>query len=117
MTINNCWQVSDLPLQYQNKTIDIMKTANETFEPVIKLLEELKTKIDNVQSPKRYYRNKHLKMYFGLSDNTILSYRDKNFLPFTKIGDIYYYPIAEIESILVQNSNFDLMNNRFNQSA
>jgi len=93
-----------------------MKETNETFEPVIKLLEELKTKIDNVQSPKRYYRNKHLKMYFGLSDNTILSYRDKNLLPFTRIGDIYY-SIAEIESILVQNSNFDLMNNRLNQSA
>ena len=103
-------------MQYQNKTIDIMKETNETFEPVIKLLEELKTKIDNVQSPKRYYRNKHLKMYFGLSDNTILSYRDKNLLPFTRIGDIYY-SIAEIESILVQNSNFDLMNNRLNQSA
>lgn len=94
-----------------------MNENNENISPLIKLLEELKTKIDNLESPKRYYRNKHLKMYFGLSDNTILSYRDKNLLPFTKIGDIYYYPIAEIESILVKNSNFDLMNNRLNQSA
>lgn len=117
MTINNCGQLSDRDLQYQNKTIDTMKATNETFEPVIKLLEELKTKMDNIESPKRYYRNKHLKMYFGLSDNTILSYRDKNLLPFTKIGDIYYYPIAEIETILVKNSNFDLMNNRLNQNA
>lgn len=117
MTINNCWQLSDRDLQYQNKTIDTMKATNETFEPVIKLLEELKTKMDNIESPKRYYRNKDLKMYFGLSDNTILSYRDKNLLPFTKIGDIYYYPIAELETILVKNSNYDLMNNRLNQSA
>lgn len=94
-----------------------MKETNETLEPVIKLLEELKTKIDNVQSPKRYYRNKHLKMYYDLSDNTIISYRDKNIIPYTKLGEIYYYPIIEIEKILVQNSNFDLMNNRLNQSA
>jgi len=94
-----------------------MKETNENITPIIKLLEELKTKIDDIQPPKRYYRNKHLKMYFGLSDNTILNYRDKNLLPFTKIGDIYYYPIAEIETILVKNSNFDLMNNRLNQSA
>jgi hypothetical protein len=104
-------------LQYQNKTIDTMKETIATLEPVIKLLEELKTKIDNIESPKRYYRNKHLKMYFGLSDNTILSYRDRNLLPYAKIGDIYYYPIAEIETILVRNSNFDLMNNRLNQTA
>lgn len=94
-----------------------MKETKETLEPVIKLLEELKTKIDNIESPKQYYRNKHLKIYFGLSDNTILSYRDKNLLPFTKIGDIYYYPIAEIETILVKNSNFALMDNRLNRSA
>gem|GEM_PF-5750099 len=93
LTSKICWQQFFRPSQYQNKTIDTMKETNETFEPVIKLLEELKTKIDNIESPKRYYRNKHLKMYFGLSDNTILSYRDKNLLPFTKIGDIYYYPL------------------------
>lgn len=94
-----------------------MKETSETIQPVIKLLEELKTKINNIESPKRYYRNKHLKMYFGLSDNTILSYRDKNLLPFTKIGDIYYYPIIEIEKILVKNSNFNLIDNRLNKTA
>jgi hypothetical protein len=35
-----------------------MKETKETFEPVIKLLEELKTKIDNVQSPKWIFRCK-----------------------------------------------------------
>lgn len=88
-----------------------MKETNETFEPVIKLLEELKTKIDNIESPNRYYRNKHLKMYYGLSDNTIISYRDKNIIPFTKLGEIYYYPILEIDNLLAKNSNFNLFKN------
>jgi hypothetical protein len=90
---------------------DIMKETDQIIKPVIKLLEELKTKFNSIDPPKRYYRNKHLKSYFGLSDNTIISYRDKNLLPFTKIGEIYYYPIAEIENILTQNSNFDFTNN------
>ena len=89
------------------KKKDIMKETDDIIKPVIRLLEELKTKFNSIEPPKRYYRNKHLKSYFGLSDNTIISYRDKNLLPFTKIGEIYYYPIAEIENILTQNSNFD----------
>jgi hypothetical protein len=92
-----------------------MKETSEAIRPVIKLLEELKTKIDTIEPPKRYYRNKHLKMYFGLSDNTIISYRDKNLLPFTKIGDIYYYPMVEIDKILLQNSNYDLLKKKFNE--
>lgn len=86
-----------------------MKNTEEIISPVIKLLEELKTKFNSIESPKRYYRNKHLKMYFGLSDNTIISYRDKNLLPFSKIGDIYYYPIDKIDTILEKNSNFSLL--------
>jgi hypothetical protein len=87
-----------------------MKETNETLSTVIKLIEELETKIDTIQKPKRYYRNKDLKMYFGLCDNTIITYRDKNIIPFTKLGAVYYYPIIEIEKILVQNSNFNLIN-------
>jgi hypothetical protein len=94
-----------------------MKETDEIIIPVIKLLEELKTKFNSIEPPKRYYRNKHLKSYFGLSDNTIISYRDKNLLPFTKIGEIYYYPISEIENILNQNSNFDFLSNPINKGS
>ena len=86
-----------------------MKETNENFEPVLKLLKELKTKIESIDYPKRYYRNKHLKMYFGLSDNTILSYRDNNILPFTKLGEIYYYPVDKIDEIFNKNSNFNFL--------
>ena len=88
-----------------------MKETNETFEPVIKLLEELKIKIETIKAPKHYYRNKHLKMLFGLSDNTIITYRDKNILPFTKLGEIYYYPVDKIDEIFNRNSNLHLLKN------
>lgn len=90
-----------------------MKETNEEMKPVIKLLEEMKSKFDSIKLPKKYYRNKNLKEFFGLSDNTIISYRDQNILPFTKLGEIYYYPITEIDNLLTKNSNFDLFGNRF----
>lgn len=90
-----------------------MKTLNEEITPVIKLLEEIKSQFDNYQHPKKYYRNKHLKQYFELSDNTILDYRDKNIIPYSKIGEIYFYPIKEIDLLLTKNSNFDMFKNKF----
>jgi hypothetical protein len=89
-----------------------MKQINEELEPVLKLLEEIKSKFETIRQPKSYYRNSDLKELFGLSDNTICAYRDKNILPFSKIGEIYYYPIAEIDKLLYKNSNFDLFGNR-----
>lgn len=90
-----------------------MKQTSEEMEPVIKLLEEIKSKFDQIRQPKKYYRNSDLKKLFGLSDNTICSYRDKNILPFSRMGEIYYYPIADIENLLSKNSNFDLFGNRY----
>jgi hypothetical protein len=90
-----------------------MKKTNEEMEPVIKLLEEIKTKFDTIKHPKKYYRNSDLKKLFGMSDNTICTYRDKNILPFSKLGEIYYYPIADIDALLSKNSNFDLFGNRY----
>jgi hypothetical protein len=78
------------------------------IKPVLKELNEIKSYV-NTATPKRYYRNKDLKNLFGLSDNTIKDYRDKNIIPFTFIGAIPYYPILEFNKILEQNSNFDLV--------
>ncbi len=88
-----------------------MKESSEEMKSIIKLLEEIKLKFDGISSPKKYYRNGDLKKLFGLSDNTICSYRDKNILPFSKIGEIYYYPIADIDKILMKNSNFNFLDN------
>lgn len=77
----------------------------DNLEPVIVLLKEMNSKFENIKQPKKYYRNKNLKDLFGLSDNTIISYRDNNIIPFTKLGQIYYYPVDEINKILLENSN------------
>ena len=90
-----------------------MKQTSEEMEPVIKLLEEIKSKFDKLRQPKKYYRNADLKELFGLSDNTICTYRDKNILPFSRMGEIYYYPIADIDNLLSKNSNFDLFGNLY----
>jgi hypothetical protein len=90
-----------------------MRYLDNESEPIIKLLEEIKSKFDTIRQPKKYYRNSDLKKLFGLSDNTILTYRDKNILPFSRMGEIYYYPIAEIDNLLSKNSNFDLFGNRY----
>ena len=89
-----------------------MKETNEELLTVIKLLGELKSKIDDVQ-PKKYYRNKHLKQFFNLSDNTIIDYRDKNIIPFSKIGEIYFYPMEQMDLLLTKNSNYDMFNTKF----
>ena len=90
-----------------------MKQTSEEMESVIKLLEEIKSKFDKIRQPKKYYRNADLKELFGLSDNKICTYRDKNILPFSRMGEIYYYPIADIDNLLSKNSNFDLFGNRY----
>ena len=90
-----------------------MKETIEETKLILKLLEEIKSKFDTIKQPNKFYRNKDLRESFGLSDNTIISYREKNILPFSKIGEIYYYPMDKIESILTKHSNFDLFGNPF----
>lgn len=59
-----------------------------------------------------YYRNKDLKDKFGLSPNTIIKYRESGIIPFTMIGEVYLYPIKQIDDILKMNSNWDLFQNK-----
>ena len=55
-----------------------------------------------------YYRNKDLKSRFGLSANTIKKYRETGVIPYTILGEVYLYPINQLEEILKANSNLDL---------
>lgn len=86
-----------------------MKIPLKSYELLETFLTEIQSKLDSIRQPKKYYRNSDLRELFGLSDNTILSYRQKNILPYTRIGDIYYYPIEEIDKILKSNGNYDLV--------
>jgi len=81
----------------------------ELLNPIFSKLEIIENKIGKTKLPtKSYYRNKDLKSIFGLSDNTILKYRDTGILPYTYLDNIYYYPINELEKILLNNSNLEL---------
>ena len=55
------------------------------------------------QAPVKYYRNNDMKRIFGLSNNTIIKYRESGILPYTKLGDIYLYDVRELDKILTHN--------------
>lgn len=55
-----------------------------------------------------YFRNKDLKEKFGLSANSIIKYRESGLIPYTKIGDVFLYPIDKLDEMLKNNSNWDL---------
>lgn len=83
------------------------------LNPIILKLEIIENKIGKTKLPSTtYYRNKDLKNIFGLSDNTIIKYRDSGIIPYTYLDNIYYYPIEELEKVLLDNSNWELFKNR-----
>ena len=83
------------------------------LNPIYSKLELIENKIGAIKKPnKSYYRNKDLKQIFGLSDNTILKYRDTGILPYTFLDNIYYYPIKGLEEVLKENSNWELFKNK-----
>jgi hypothetical protein len=67
--------------------------VKQLIEPVLLRLETIDSKIDGQIKVIRpvYYRNEDLKKIFGLSNNTIIKYRQTGILPFTKLGDIFLY--------------------------
>ena len=70
--------------------------------------------INNLQLEMKFYRNKDLKSVFGLSDKKIQNYIEDNIIHFTKIGEIYYCPVSEINEMLKANSNYELFHSKRN---
>lgn len=63
----------------------------QLLDPLYARLEKIDFKIkgQDLKKSVRYYRNEDLKKIFGLSNNTIIKYRQTGVLPYTKLGDIY----------------------------
>lgn len=80
--------------------IALIKAVNELTEKF-----EL-MKNDNIHTD-GYYRNKDLKEKFRLSENTIKKYRILGFLPYSKIGEVYVYPIKMMNKALSENGNLN----------
>ena len=83
----------------------VMK-VKELIEPVLARMETIDSKISQgkVLRPE-YYRNEDLKKMFGLSNNTIIKYRQTGILPYTKLGDIFLYDSRKIDKILKSNQS------------
>jgi len=75
------------------------------IDPLMVKLEEIDSKISKGKTLKpAYYRNEDLKKIFGLSNNTIIKYRQTGILPYTKLGDVFLYDSVKIEETLRKNS-------------
>ena len=87
--------------------IPTINTIKYLLEPIVKKLDHLgalfSISSSNNTIPK-YYRNNDLKRLFGLSNNTIVKYRETGLLPYTKLGEIFLYEVKHIDLILKENS-------------
>lgn len=91
-----------------NKTkISYIVAIKQLLDPLYDRLEKIDSKIkgNNTKDSLRYYRNEDLKKMFGLSNNTIIKYRQTGILPYTKLGDIFLYEATKIDKILHNNSS------------
>jgi hypothetical protein len=86
-----------------------------SLEGIKTLIEPLYERLQNIESelqkmPKKrqmskYYRAKDLKELFGLTNNTIIKYRNDGTLPFTLLGGVYLYDANAIDKMLEQNKS------------
>lgn len=86
-----------------------------SLEGIKTLIEPLYERMQNFESelqkmPKKrpmskYYRAKDLKELFGLTNNTIIKYRDNGILPYTLLGGVYLYDAKAIDEMLEQNKS------------
>ena len=85
--------------------IPSISAIKKLMEPILIRLDNIDNKVQhkNAASIPKYYRNEDLKKLFGLSNNTIIKYRETGILPYTKLGDIYLYEVAKIEKTLSDN--------------
>jgi hypothetical protein len=96
-----------------------MKNTDEIQIPSVRgiqlLLEPIAVKLQNLENelqklpkkarPSKYYRARDLKELFGLTNNTIIKYRNDGTLPFTLLGGVYLYDANAINEMLEQNKS------------
>jgi hypothetical protein len=87
-------------------SIPSVRSIQILLEPIYERLANIESSLKSKPQkaiPMKFYRNADLKATFGLSSNTIIKYRDTGILPYTRLGEVYLYDIASIESILNNN--------------
>lgn len=90
----------------KEKCESYLMKVKELIEPVTAKLETIDSKFSQGKTLRpEYYRNEDLKKMFGLSNNTIIKYRQTGILPYTKLGDIFLYDSGKIDKILKSNQS------------
>lgn len=89
------------------KKLSIISGVKQLIEPILLRLESLDSKIGGKihDTDSLYYRNEDLKKKFKLSNNTIIKYRQTGILPYTRLGDIFFYDKSKIDKILQGNAS------------
>ncbi|WP_396137408.1 helix-turn-helix domain-containing protein [Flavobacterium sp.] len=78
------------------------------LEPIVVKLQNLENELQKLPKkvqPSKYYRAKDLKELFGLTNNTIIKYRNDGILPYTLLGGVYLYDAKAIDEMLEQNKS------------
>lgn len=90
----------------KEKKVSYVMEVRELITSVIERLETIDSKISQGKTLRpEYYRNEDLKRLFGLSNNTIIKYRQTGILPYTKLGDIFLYDSSKIDKMLKSNQS------------
>lgn len=90
----------------KERKLSFVMRVEQLIEPVLLRLETIDSKISQGKTLRpEYYRNEDLKKMFGLSNNTIIKYRQTGILPYTKLGDIFLYDSGKIDKILKSNGS------------
>lgn len=94
-------------LNYSDEiSIPSVKAIKNLLDPIFKRLDHIESLVSKKESKiikPRYYRNSDLKTMFGLSNNTIIKYRETGILPYTSLGEIYLYDAHAIDLMLKRN--------------
>ncbi len=90
----------------KEKKLSYVMEVRELIASVMARLETIDSKISQGKTLRpEYYRNEDLKKMFGLSNNTIIKYRQTGILPYTRLGDIFLYDSGKIDKILRSNGS------------
>ena len=89
-------------------SIPSVRAIQLLLEPIVVKLQNLENELQKLPKkvqPSKYYRAKDLKELFGLTNNTIIKYRNDGILPYTLLGGVYLYDAKAIDEMLEQNKS------------
>ena len=88
--------------------IPSVRSIKLLLEPIVVKLQNLENELQKLPKkarPSKYYRARDLKELFGLTNNTIIKYRNDGILPYTLLGGVYLYDAKAIDEMLEQNKS------------